>query len=327
MPLDIGIKDLKLVRLIAEAGSLTSAARRMHVSQPAASQRLANLQDRLGTAIFERVDGQMRPTTIGKRLVATANRVTEELERACADIRKHADDRADRLRVTTQCYTCYRWLPFVISEMRSLYPDLTLDVLPEATDAPYDALKSDRIDIAIVSSPDEASPFEHHALFGDELYAVMNSSDPLASRKFLTLKDLSTRTLLLYTGNRHAILDELLHPAGVSPARVIQVRITEAIVELARSGQGIAVLSGWAFSDLDNNDGLSAIRITRAGFKRTWVAAVGSNCNEEYVAAFVRCVRNVGESIRDQNWRMNLQSQSMSAAGQPIRKHARKTSK
>jgi LysR family transcriptional regulator for metE and metH len=310
---EFGVKDLQLVRLIAEDGSLTSAARRMHVSQPAASQRLANLQGRIGTDLFVRRDGLMRPTRAGERLVAAALSIAGILESAATDMREIVDDRNGHFRVTTQCYTCYRWLPFVISDMRALHPDLIVDVVPEATDSAYDALFDDRIDVAVVSNPQSDAPFIEQVLFEDELYAVMNSGHALASRHFLTPGNFSSETLVLYSGNKHAILEEILYPAGVSPARVIQIRITEAIVELARAGQGIAILSGWAFNDLDNKTRLKAVRICKGGFNRTWRAVVGRNANEAYVASFVKSVRNVGAAMRFQTWRKKLQSRSRSA--------------
>ena len=193
MMLNIGIRDLKLIRLIAESGSITAAARRMHVSQPAASQRLANLQSNLDADLFIRVDGVMCATPVGDRIVAAARAVSGELESTKFDIQALLAARDSRLRVTTECYTCYRWLPFVIREMHALHPGLTIDVVPEATDTPYEALSGDKIDIAIVSNARPDTPFDSRNLFGDELYAVMSTENALAARTFLTPAGISVR--------------------------------------------------------------------------------------------------------------------------------------
>jgi LysR family transcriptional regulator for metE and metH len=303
----IETRDLELIRFVAEDGSLTSAARRMHVSQPACSQRLASLQSRVGTRLFERKDGQMRPTPSGERLVATAGAVKRELDAALGDIRHILEQRGERLRVTTQCYTCYRWLPFVIRDMRRLHPDLSLDVVPEATDRAYDALADGQVDLAIVSNPQPGSGFDEYELFTDELFAVMSTDHPLARRKLLDVGNFSGQTLVLYTGKKHLVIEEVLKPAGVAPGRVIQVGITEAIVELARAGQGIAVLAGWVFSDLENRDGLVAVRIGRGGFKRSWRAVVGgrggSRKSTRNVKDFVKCVGELGGLMTGSDWR------------------------
>ena len=300
-------KDLNLIRLIAENGSLTSAARRMHVSQPAASQRLANIQERIGAELFSRKDGQMRPTAIGDRLVAAAEASSRLLDETKADIKRLLEQRDGSLRIATQCYTCYRWLPFVIRDMRLAHPALSLDVVPEATEDPYAALVNDRVDIAIVSNPSSEFDFAEQILFTDELYAVMSTEHPFSKRRYLNPSNFTEQTLILYTGLKHAVTEEVLYPAGISPAKIMQVRMTEAIVELARSGQGIAVLAGWAFNDLDNKDGLVPVRITKGGFKRTWRAVINDDCSDAHVSSFVKYVRKAGEVLRSDQWRTKLQ--------------------
>jgi LysR family transcriptional regulator for metE and metH len=308
MSWNIENKDLNLVRLIAEHGSLTSAARRMHVSQPAASQRLANIQGRIGADLFVRKDGQMRPTAIGDRLVKAAEASSRLLDETRTDINRLLEQHDGRLRIATQCYTCYRWLPFVIRDMRLTHPALTVDVVPEATEDPYAALIDDRVDIAIVSNPVADSGFAEQALFSDELYAVMSDDHPFSSRRYLNPSNFTEETLILYTGSKHAVLEEVLFPAGVSPAQIVQVRMTEAIVELARSGLGIAVLAGWAFNDLDNKEGLVPVRISKRGFKRTWRAVISDNCSAEHVSSFVQYVRRAGDVLRSDQWRAELQN-------------------
>lgn len=304
-------QDLELVRYVAESGSMTAAAKRLHVTQSAVSQRLANLQARLGVRLIERRNGLLQLTRAGARVVAAAKIVGEELRATLADIRRLTEQRDAQLRISTQCYTCYRWLPFVVRDMRGIYPELTVDVVPEATDAPYTALLEDRLDIAIVSNPDEDSELAEFPLFSDELFAVMSTQHPLAQQKFLQPQQFSEQTLILYTGNKHAIVEEVLTPAGVSPGLIMQVRITEAIVELARSGQGIAIIAGWAFDDLPDCGGLASVRITSKGFRRTWRAVVNERCNEKHVESLLACVRQVGSTMANatgsHSWRNTLQ--------------------
>ena len=279
----------------------------MHVTQPAASQRLANLQARLGFDLFERRSGVMQPTAAGERLVRAADAVDLELTAALTDARNIVAKRSRRLRIATQCYTCYRWLPFVIRDMHRIHPELEVDVVPEATDAPYDALKANSVDIAIVSNPGAGSPMDEHSLFTDELYAIVSNNHPLANRRYLNPANFIDQNLILYTGKKHAVLEEVLFPADVRPARVTQVRITEAIVELARSGQGIAVIAGWAFDDFGNTDGLRAVRITRRGFKRTWRAVIGPSCDLLQAETFIDSVRTIGKIIQRTGWRPDAQ--------------------
>lgn len=301
----VTIKDLELVRSVAKHGSLTAASRELYISQSAASQRLKNLSERLNVTVFERRAGGLKMTAAGRRLHAAAQVIAQELRATRQDLSELSRHDDGTLRIATQCFTCYRWLPFVIRSMTAEYPRLAVDVVPAATDRPYDALKKHDIDIAVVSTAESHSGLTTFDLFGDEFFAVMNETHPLANRSFLTPQNFSGQSLILYTGARHAIVDLVLEPARVSGFDVVQVRITEAIVELARAGRGIAIIAGWALDDLAEKQGLKAVRITRGGFRRTWRAVIAGQATPP-ITTFVDELRRIGSALQNPSWRAAL---------------------
>ena len=298
-------RDLHLVQQIAELGSLTAAAEQLHVTQSAVSQRLAKLQQRLGAQLFDRKNGQMQTTAAGQLLVEAASNVNRELERVAERVTDLTAHRQQRLLITTQCHTLYRWLPFVLRDMHALHADLNIDVIPEATDRAYDALARDQVDLALISGPREIQGFVEEALFTDEFYAVMSRDHPLAGLSYLQPADFTQQTLVLYTGPRHRIVDEILEPAGVVPGRIIQMRITEAIVELVRAGRGMAILTGWAYNDIDHA-GLARVRITEAGMRRPWRAVLNPQCPNHLAQSLVQLIRQTGEKLHQNGWRKTL---------------------
>lgn len=300
-------RDLEVVRLIAATGSLTATARHMHVSQPAISQRLGGLQDRLATELFVRSDGRMQATPAAERLAEAGVAVDRVLEQAMEDVHEILARRQRQFRITAQCHTSYRWLSFVIRDMLDTHANLAIDVVPEAIEDPYGAVERDEVDVALAYLPDEASPARSVELFSDELYAVTRADHPLAKRKFLNPRDFENEALILYSGKRHAFIDLYLAPAGVTPGRLRQVRMTEAIVELARAGQGIAVLAGWVLSDLNSRQNLAAVRIGRGGYKRTWRAVFSDRCPKALSDSFVDCVRRTAGAIGTDRWRQTLE--------------------
>ncbi|MGI9224871.1 MAG: LysR family transcriptional regulator [Woeseiaceae bacterium] len=303
----ISPRDLEAVRLVAENGSLTATARLMHVSQPAISQRLAGLQDRLGSELFLRRHGRMVATPVARRLAAAAVSMDRVMQHALDDVREIAEQRRQQLRVTTQCYTCYRWLSFVIRDLLRSHPELVVDVIPEAIEDAQSAVERDEVDIAIVSRVTEPPPGHVVELFRDELFAVMRDDHRFAGRSYLTPANFADEPLILYAGARHAFIDDVLTPAGVEPRRLRQVRMTEAIVELARAGQGIAVLAGWVLNDQVSDAGLARVRIGRGGYRRRWHALINQHCNDELATAFVERVRRNSESFRHDGWRRLLE--------------------
>ena len=299
-----------MVRLVTEGGSLTIAANRMHVSQPAASQRLAALTERLGFALFRRVDGRLQPTDAGQRIARAATAVEGIMSKTGDDLSSLFATKSDQIRITTQCYTCYRWLPFVIQDVYSRYDGLVVDVVPEATEDPCRALELGSVDLAIVSHLQTGDSNNVIDLFDDEFYAVLSDKHPLAIRRFLTPANLAEETLVLYAGNKYAIVEEVMRPAGLLPGKIVPVKITEAIIELARAGQGIAIISGWAFDDIENRQGLRAVRITRSGFKRRWHALVRSDFDAELADTVADSIKKIGSTLHKSRWRQKLQKRA-----------------
>ena len=106
-------RDLRLVQAIAEQGGVTQAGRRLHLSQSAVSHQLAGLEERLGVALFARVRKRMVITPAGSQLLALAAELLPRLSLAPAQLRAQRANVRRRLRLTTQCFTCYHWLPGV----------------------------------------------------------------------------------------------------------------------------------------------------------------------------------------------------------------------
>lgn len=307
MSFQLSPRDLEIVRLIVANGSLTTTASQMHVSQPAISQRLASIQDRLGTTLFHRRDGRMNATPAAERLAEAAVAVDRVLEQAMHDVNDLLDRRQRSFRITAQCHTSYRWLSFVIRDLVAAHPGLSVDVVPEAVEDPCGAVERGEVDAALVYAVDDVHEARSIELFSDELFAVMRHDHPLAKRSYLNARNFEDEALILYTGKRHAFVDHVLAPAGVQPGRLRQVRMTEAIVELARAGQGIAVLAGWVLNDLGSRQDLTAVRITRGGYRRTWRALLADDCPRAVAESFIDSIRRTAKEIDTDNWRACLE--------------------
>src|SRR5690348_10181522 len=111
MRMDLEVRHLQLVAAVADVGSLTRAGDRLHLTQSALSHQLRDVESRLGAALFLRVGKRLVLTPAGERLLAAARDILDRLEHAERDIRQMGKDRAAVLRLTTECYTCYHWLP------------------------------------------------------------------------------------------------------------------------------------------------------------------------------------------------------------------------
>lgn len=308
MPFRPSDKDLETVRLIAANGSITTTAKQLFVTQPAVSQRLALLEDRIGAPLFLRREGRMVPTAAAERLAEASVAVELVKNQAMDDVREILAGREGLFRITTQCHTSYRWLSLVMRDLCARHENLAIDVVPEAIEDPYGAVEREEVDVALVYLQDRSSSLREIELFDDEMLAVMHRDHALSRRSFLNPKDFEGEALVLYAGRRHAFVDLVLSPAGVQPGRIRQLRMTEAIVELARAGQGIAVLASWVWRDLPGTSDLVAVRISRGGWKRTWRAVYSAQCPAGLAESFAASVRRTAAAFEADGWRGLLEA-------------------
>ena len=134
--MELEIRHLRLVEAVAEVGSLTAAADRLYLTQSALSHQLRDIEERLGAPLFLRRNRRMLPTAAGQRLIESARAVLGELARAETAVRELAGSGQGLLRVATECYTCYHWLPGVLREFGHAHPRVEVRIEVEATTRP-----------------------------------------------------------------------------------------------------------------------------------------------------------------------------------------------
>jgi LysR family transcriptional regulator for metE and metH len=273
--LQLDLRHLRLVVAVAESGGQTRAARKLNLTQSALSHQLREMEGRIGAPLFIRASRRMVLTAVGERILASARRVLHEVETLERDLLTEATTGgAGVVRLATECYTCYHWLPGVVTAFRQEWPRVDVRIIAEATADPVRALLDGALDLAIVAGDVDERRLGCTALFEDEQVVVVAPGHPLASQSFVQPEDLRDEHLILYTthSSESSVLREVLRPAGVEPRQLTRVQLTEAIVELVKAGLGVSVLARWAVAPQLRDRSLVAIPLTKRGFHRRWWA-------------------------------------------------------
>jgi LysR family transcriptional regulator for metE and metH len=268
------VRHLSLVHEIAATGSVTRAAERLHLTQSALSHQLRDIESRLGLQLFLRLGKRMVLTPPGERVLGTARRVLDEIGRTEDDLRLMTQHGKGVLRLCTQCNTGYHWLPPLLQAFHRKFPGIDVQIMVNATDRPIEAVLEGQIDLAVVTSEVDDKRLVSEKLFEDELVAVVAPTHPFARRAYIEAADFADEHLIIYKADRHDsyTFTRILAPAGVEPARVSQVPLTEAILELVKAGLGVSVMARWAIEPAIKADTVRAVRITRRGVYRAWSA-------------------------------------------------------
>src|SRR5262249_44997045 len=129
----LDIRHLKLIVAVTEEKSVTKAGERLHLTQSALSHQLRDIEERLGTPLFLRLNKRMLPTPAGERLLSTARQVLDELKCVEDDIEQMASHRQVTLLLSAERYTCYHCVPVLLKELNRKLSGVAEQILREAT--------------------------------------------------------------------------------------------------------------------------------------------------------------------------------------------------
>jgi LysR family transcriptional regulator for metE and metH len=269
------VRDLRMVMAVATQGSLTLAGQVLHVSQPALSRHLGQLETRLGTPLFVRTGVRMVPTPTGELLLRHAANVLEQLHAAEQALQSSAMQPRRVIRVGTECYTGYHWLPAVSNRFGLAHPGIEIEIAFDAAGDPLPMLRKGLIDVALLTERRQVRGIDVTKLFVDELVAAVSPRHAWATRPFLAPKDFAAvRLLLLSSPETSYIVNRFLAPAGVTPRHLADVQLVGAMAALIEADFGIGVLPSWTIATEVRAGRLVPIRLGRNGMVRSWLAAV-----------------------------------------------------
>ena len=241
------IRHLRLLATLADTGTLSRAARHVHVTQSALSQQIRQLEDYYDASLFERKSSPLRFTPAGERLLYLARQVLPQIAAAERDIACIAAGSAGRLRIALECHSCFDWLMPAMDRFRDRWPDVEQDLVSGLTPDPVALLLADEADLAVHTEPDQRAGVVYHPVFDFEMVACCAPNHPLARRAFLRPADFARETLVHYPVD-DGMLDGIRHflaPAGVMPKSRRTAELTLAIIQLTASGRGLSMLPTW----------------------------------------------------------------------------------
>ncbi|QLG87377.1 LysR family transcriptional regulator [Chitinibacter bivalviorum] len=289
------LRHLKTITAIAEAGSLTRAAERLHLTQSALSHQVRLLEDHYGLPLFARKSNPLKLTAAGEKLAALAADVLPAIAATERDIARLREGQAGQLRIAVECHTCFDWLMPAMDQFRTHWPEVELDIVSGFHADPVQLLYEDRADIAIVSEVENQPELTHLPLFSYDMVALIATDHALADKPYLEAADFATDTLITYPvpDEMLDLLRKVLKPAGINPKRR-PTELTVAMLQLVASRRGIAALPRWSVQGYLDRGYVLAKPITAHGLKSELHAAMHSERNQAaYLSDFVETMRTV----------------------------------
>lgn len=290
---------LEIVRAVAQQGSLTAAAEKLHLTQSALSHAVRKLEDQLGLAIWHREGRSLRPTQAGEYLLAIANRLLPQLAHAEERLQQFARGERGSLRIGMECHPCYQWLLKVVSPYLAQWPDVEVDVKQKFQFGGIGALFGHEIDILVTPDPLHKPGLTFEPVFDYEQVLVVGPQHPLRGAEYVLPRQLSNETLITYPVpvERLDIYNFFLTPAGIAPKRHKVIETTDIMLQTVASGRGVAALPRWLVEEQSAKFDVAPVKLGRRGLaKQIFLGFREGDADIDYLRAFVELAR----TYRDQ---------------------------
>lgn len=121
-PTFLELRHLKTLLALKETGSVSSAAKRIYLTQSALSHQLKLMEEQFGLPLFERKTSPIRFTAAGERLIKLANEIFPKVVEAERDLSRVKQGEAGELRIAVECHTCFDWLMPAMDSFRQNWP-------------------------------------------------------------------------------------------------------------------------------------------------------------------------------------------------------------
>lgn len=258
----LNISHLKMICTIEASPSVKQAAESLCITQPALTNRLREAERRLNTNLFVRSGRKLIITSAGKRLLHSAQKILKELERAEYDISLLAEGVEQVLRIGLPHYASFKWLPFVISAFNESYPNIELEIISNASQAPIPGLLQGEIDIAMVSSANKVLNLDDEVygsfcILQDELMACLSTKHKKSNQNRFQADEFKDEVYITNSTvpEKDREYELFFKPHNVLPRKVLQVGFNEAIIELVKANMGMTIMSKrWLEANLNTNE-------------------------------------------------------------------------
>jgi DNA-binding transcriptional LysR family regulator len=269
--MNISFRQMRLVLALAETGSVSGAARMMHVTQPTASMQLKDVADAIGLPIYEIVGRRVYMTEVGNELARTARAIAEEWDGFEQRIDALKGFTRGKLRVALVSTGKY-FVPRLLGTFCKRYPeiDVSLEVLNR--DGVVARLRNNQDDLYVMSVPPIDLDLVDEVFMANPLVVICATANPLTKQKSLSLAELQPQRFILRekgSGTRMAV-DNYFKKQKFRPDLRLELGSNEAIKEAVAGGLGISVISSHALRGNVKADGVSILNVSGFPVESHW---------------------------------------------------------
>ncbi|WP_258128183.1 LysR family transcriptional regulator [Achromobacter anxifer] len=240
--MNLSARQLRAFVALAEERHFTRAAQRCHLTQPAFSALIRQLEDSAGVRLFDRNTRHVELTAEGQVLDATARRLLADMDLVMEDLRDHAARKRGRVALAALPSLAAGWLPGLLARFRDAYPGITVDLCDALLDPCLDLVQAGQVDFAVASRRPDMNELDSEFLHADRYFLVCRADHPLADAGKARLRDI-LRYPMIQLARGSSVRKHLEGALGAdAPAPVFEVEHLATVTGLVRAGLGVSVV-------------------------------------------------------------------------------------
>ncbi|MEU6558064.1 LysR family transcriptional regulator [Nocardia nova] len=241
----MSLRQFEYALAVAEEGSVTAAAERLHVAQPSMSQQIRSLERELGVSLFARTPTGLVPTAVGRAFLRDAEVAVSAARRARATARSGSGELAGELKVAVQMGLGTRQLPRALGALRERFPRLEITVFEEPNPVELERMaRRGVLDLALMAGPCGEGPYDGHHLGDEGFVVVLGEGHPLLASDQVELRDLASEPWVRFDHDSvlDGVLRDVLKTNALTPTTVARVSQTATAVRWAAHGLGVTLV-------------------------------------------------------------------------------------
>ena len=241
-------RRLQVFHTVARLLSFTKAAETLHMTQPAVTFQVRQLEEHFNTRLFDRTHNRISLTEAGKRVFEYSDRIFEHYAEMESAVREMTGDVSGVLMIGASTTIAEYLLPALLGDFKKKYPDVNVQLKVSNSDGIVHMVENNVIDLGVVESPVMNKNLVVEVCRIDQLVAVVTPGHPLADRTSVSIGDLLEHPYICReegSGTREVIA-EYMTQQGVNAGQVqltMELGSPESIKGAVEAGMGVSIIS------------------------------------------------------------------------------------
>lgn len=265
-------KQLRTFVSLARTGSFTATAKEVFITQSAVSHSMKALEDELSCRLLNRVGKKTTLTLEGEHLLRHAQKIITDMGSAREALTNLGKTGETRLRVGASLSACQHLLPDVLRQFKKMHPNCRITLEPGDSPALAEAVREQRVDLALALAPHRETSLDFQPMFMDELMFIVGPQHPWVEAGGVARPEITMQNFILYSraSQTFRAVESYFQDEGILLNATMELGSIETIKELVKLGLGISVLATWIARPELKEGSLMAMPLGRRKLRREW---------------------------------------------------------